>query len=371
MPLDPLELLAALPLPALLADPQGRVLAVNPPFTDLTQHPSPNSHPAPAPTSLHDLLGNPRPILAVPTSTHAKPYESHVLTADHQHLPVLIAWTPLHHLAPQHPTTTHRIPPDALLITLTDLTDLKQTALEVAHLSDTVIASAMKLQDDNAELERRVRRRTDELHAANRAAITMLAVASEARDQDTGAHVRRIQLYTHHLALHLGFTPLHAEALGRDAILHDVGKITVPDNILKKPGPLTPHERQRMQQHTTAGQAILADTPFFQTARTIARSHHERWDGRGYPDQHAATDIPLPARIVHVVDVFDALASDRVYKEAWPPARAVAQIKAGSGSDFDPDVVQAFLAMHDQGQLPQLANQAADHASNDPLTQIP
>ncbi|MEM1109758.1 MAG: HD domain-containing phosphohydrolase [Planctomycetota bacterium] len=230
------------------------------------------------------------------------------------------------------------------VITVFEFSQQQQTLEQIAELSDTMLDQALRLRGDNHELEARVRERTRQLHDANMTAITMLAVASEARDEDTGNHVRRIEAYTAAVAQQLGLDENDAERLGYSSILHDVGKIHVPDHILKKPGRLTDAERSEMQEHTLIGERILGDNPFFATARQIARSHHENHDGTGYPDGLAGDEIPLPARIVHVVDVFDALASPRVYKEAWPPDKARAAILEGRATQFDPAVVDAFAA---------------------------
>jgi HD-GYP domain-containing protein (c-di-GMP phosphodiesterase class II) len=127
------------------------------------------------------------------------------------------------------------------------------------------------------------------------------------------------------------------------AILHDVGKMHVPDSILQKPGPLTPEERAVMEGHTIAAERILANRPFYAPARRVARSHHENWDGSGYPDKLAGDSIPLEARVVHLVDVYDALVNARPYKEAWPHERAVDFIRDQTGRMFEPTIVEAFL----------------------------
>ncbi|MEM8738907.1 MAG: HD domain-containing phosphohydrolase [Planctomycetota bacterium] len=243
-------------------------------------------------------------------------------------------------------------PPEYLVITVFEIAQQKQALEDVADLSDTVLEQALRLRGDNHLLEERVRQRTAELHDANMTAITMLAIASEARDEDTGNHVKRIEAAAHAVALEMGLPAPEAEQIGYSAILHDIGKIHVPDHILKKPGRLTEAERHEMQQHTVIGQRILSDNPFFAVARQIARSHHENHDGTGYPDRLAGDDIPLPARITHVVDVFDALSSPRVYKDAWPCARARQAILDGRGSAFHPDVVDAFLRYLDRQSVP-------------------
>ncbi|MCP3903220.1 MAG: HD domain-containing protein [Planctomycetes bacterium] len=241
---------------------------------------------------------------------------------------------------------------DYRLVTVIDVTSMQEAYDHVASLSDTVLEQALELKHYSRTLEERVRERTADLHQANVDAIFMLAVASETRDADTGEHVRRIQRYTQVMAEALGTAD--PEGLGRSAILHDVGKIQVPDRILKKPGALTDEERRQMQMHTIAGESILSDKPFFHEARHIARWHHENWDGSGYPDGIARTDIPLAARIVHLVDVYDALRSPRVYKEAWPEERAADLISNGAGTDFDPDLVEVFTKLNAAGRFDEI-----------------
>ena len=176
-------------------------------------------------------------------------------------------------------------------------------------------------------------------------AIYMLAVASEAKDADTGQHVRRIEKYTRALAQAAGENETDAERLGHSAILHDVGKLYVPDNILQKPGPLTNDERATMQQHTIVGEQILSTRPFFDVARRIARSHHENWDGSGYPDGLRGESIPLGARMVRIADVFDALTHRRVYKDAWPGQLALDAIEKQTARSFDPRLVSVFIGV--------------------------
>lgn len=220
---------------------------------------------------------------------------------------------------------------------------------EICKLTDTIVVQALDLKRHAGKLEERVRQRTQALHEANLDAVHMLAVAAEARDTDTGEHVMRIRGYTIRLAQAIGIAESEAEEMGRSAILHDVGKIHIPDSILKKPGSLTSDERRQMESHTSAGAAILSAKPFFHRAREIARHHHENWDGTGYPDALSGEHIPLAARIVRVVDVFDALRSQRVYKPAWPLERAVAALRDGSGTLFDPRLVEGFLPLAASG----------------------
>ena len=263
-------------------------------------------------------------------------------------LPVVISGRPP---AGDSPLSEYRV------VTVIDVSALKaaeeqsrEQYRQIARLSDTVLEQALDLKHHSKALEKRVQQRTRELHEANMEAIYMLAVASEAKDADTGAHVLRIRDYSEALAGAMGLPDTDAERIGYSAILHDVGKMQVPDEILKKPGPLTPDERRRMEEHAVAGERILSRKPFFDVAREIARSHQENWDGSGYPDKLAGTGIPLAARIVRLADVFDALISSRVYKPPWPWSEAVQTIRDGDGKLFDPELVRAFLALVESGE---------------------
>lgn len=239
------------------------------------------------------------------------------------------------------------------LVLSSELRSAKESLVEqyeiVTKLSDTVLVQALDLKDYSKLLEQKVAERTAELLEANLDAVYMLAVASEAKDADTGAHVRRIQRYTQLLAAELGLAEADVRAVGVASVLHDVGKMHVPDDILKKPGPLTPAERAHMQEHTVMGERILSERPFFAAARRVARSHHENWDGTGYPDAIAGTSVPIEARIVHLADVYDALVNTRVYKPAWTPEAATKLIEDLSGRMFDPDVTAAFKALRGRG----------------------
>ncbi len=169
----------------------------------------------------------------------------------------------------------------------------------------------------------------------------------ESRDGETGAHVERISRLCHDLALACGLDAAQAEEIGQASIMHDVGKIAVPDHILYKPGKLDDDEWAIMRTHATLGGDILAGSrvPVIQTAETIARTHHERWDGTGYPDRLSGEDIPLAGRICAVCDVFDALTSERPYKAAWTVEEALDEIREQSGHHFDPRLVDHFLAL--------------------------
>ena len=201
----------------------------------------------------------------------------------------------------------------------------------------------LQLRKLNSTLEMRVEERTKQLAAAVREGILMLSLAAEARDDVTGNHIQRIQLFSYRISLAMGLSESESEKIGFFSMMHDVGKIHIPDHILKKKGALTPEERRIMQTHTVAGEKILGQSPYYEVARQISRSHHERVDGGGYPDALKGDAIPLPARIVAVADVFDALTTARPYKEAWPVERALEELTELSGRQFDPEVVQAFF----------------------------
>jgi len=196
-----------------------------------------------------------------------------------------------------------------------------------------------------------VKKRTAELHESHMETTYILAIASEAKDEETGAHVRRLKHLSQLLAQAMGLSVAAAEQIGNSAILHDVGKIHTPDHILKKPGPLTPEERVEMHQHTLAGERILKPSRYFQQASQIARSHHENWDGSGYPDGLLECEIPFEARLVHLVDVYDALTHPRIYKPAWDHESAIEEIVRNRGKMFDPALVDAFVQMHRGGQV--------------------
>ena len=199
----------------------------------------------------------------------------------------------------------------------------------------------------NDELERRVRERTEDLRESHLEVVRRLAMAAEHRDTETGRHIERIGLMCHRLAFAAGLPAEDAERIGHAAILHDVGKIAVRDAVLLKPGAFTPEERRMMERHAQAGADILAGSrsELIREAEVIARTHHERWDGSGYPAGLTAEDIPLAGRICAICDVFDALVSQRVYKPAMTLDEAVETIRAGRGREFDPRLVDLFLPL--------------------------
>jgi response regulator RpfG family c-di-GMP phosphodiesterase len=201
----------------------------------------------------------------------------------------------------------------------------------------------------NLELEEAVSARTVELRKTQLEVIHRLAHATESRDQETGMHLERISRMCERVGLELGMTATEAETLRNASLLHDVGKIGVPDAILLQPSALSDADREQMRLHTKVGAELLsgASSDVMRMAEEIARTHHERWDGEGYPAGLAGEAIPLPGRICAVCDVFDALLSDRPYKEPWPLDEALAQLRRDRGAHFDPAVVDAFLRIVD------------------------
>jgi PAS domain S-box-containing protein len=207
-----------------------------------------------------------------------------------------------------------------------------------------------QLADNARALELMIAERTRELDEARAETLRQLAIAAEYRDDETYQHTERVGHVAARLALGLGLPAGQVTLLRQAAPLHDVGKLAIPDCILLKPGKLTDQEFEVMKTHAELGARLLSSgsSPVLQMAAVIAGTHHERWDGRGYPKELAGEAIPLVGRIVAVADVFDALTHDRPYKPAWTVERAIAEIGAGSGSQFDPRVVTAFLALRDE-----------------------
>jgi putative two-component system response regulator len=204
-----------------------------------------------------------------------------------------------------------------------------------------------------ADFGRMYRERNDALREVARAhhdALLRLSRAAEFRDDDTGVHIVRIGYLAWALALALGESADWALLLRQAAPMHDVGKIGVADRVLKKPGPLDTTERAEMNQHPRIGAEILGRSriPLFQLAAEVALGHHEKWDGSGYPSGLAGEDIPLSARIVAVVDFYDALTMDRCYRPAFSEERVLEMLREQRGRAFDPRLVDVFLARADE-----------------------
>lgn len=208
-----------------------------------------------------------------------------------------------------------------------------------------------KMRDEfEHDLQTQVLERTKDIRKREEEITLHLVAASEYRDEETGSHIRRIALYAAALARALGWPPEQVELLRLAAPMHDIGKIGIPDHILLKAGKFTPEEFTIMKKHTVMGAGILAgsDIPLMNMAREVALNHHERWDGRGYPNEISGETIPECARIVAIADVYDALLTDRVYRPAFTEAEAFPMMIAESGHHFDLRIFQRMCDIHEE-----------------------
>ncbi len=243
-----------------------------------------------------------------------------------------------------------------------------------AHYLDAFNAKTLRVNNEYLEYE--VSKRTRELAALQQATILALAALAEVRDADTGNHLRRTQNYVRVLGTQLRQHPRFAHFLAGDRVemlckcapLHDIGKVGIPDHILLKPGRYEPHEFEIMKTHPKLGRDALAQAQavasesieFLEIAKHIIYSHHEKWDGSGYPQGLVGEAIPIAARLMALADVYDALISRRVYKAGLPHNQAMQLIVDGRGTHFDPDVVDAFVTSHAEFQ--DIAARFADSA---------
>ncbi len=229
-------------------------------------------------------------------------------------------------------------------------------ALEVLHRSFwepdpewveflEALASQAAIAIDNSELFNDLQRSNIELRLAYDATLEGWVKALDLRDKETEGHTQRVTKTTLHLASVMGMGAAEQVNIRRGALLHDIGKMAIPDGILHKPGPLSAEERQLINKHPGYAYNLLSGIPFLRPAQEIPYCHHEKWDGSGYPRGLEGEQIPLAARIFTVVDVWDALSYDRPYRKAWPEQKVLNYLKKRSGKDFDPRVVQIFLSM--------------------------
>ena len=227
---------------------------------------------------------------------------------------------------------------------------IEELELELQLRAEEAEEQELQLQRYAADLRETFmeeRTRSGELRRSYMLTVRALASAVEARDAYTGRHAERVAAYGLALADVYGMQLGDEPEIEFGFLLHDAGKVAVPDAILFKPGPLTAAERLVMQQHPVTGSEIVREIEFLGAARDVIRSHHERWDGSGYPDGLAGEEIPVSARVFAVADTLDALTTRRPYREASSIADARAIIEAASGTHFDPDVIVAFAALPD------------------------
>src|ERR1700761_4425187 len=237
------------------------------------------------------------------------------------------------------------------------LPDHAELIAENERLRDRLAAAEREAADSARQLElyaadlretfKSERERTQQLTRSYMATVRALSNAVEARDAYTGKHAERVARYAIEIGRELGLPRADAPEIEFGFLLHDIGKLAVPDSILFKPGPLTDDERQLMSRHTIVGAEIMRDIEFLAEASKVVRSHHERWDGSGYPDGLVGEEIPQTARVFAVADVFDALTTNRPYRGALSFEEAHAMIIDESGRHFDPAVVAAFQRIGD------------------------
>lgn len=230
--------------------------------------------------------------------------------------------------------------------------DRTEVLLRIRNLLSTRMLHK-QLRQYNDTLEARVSDRTEELEQAKIEILQLLGRASEYRDDITGMHTQRVGRLSGMIAQRLGLPEDDVEMISKAAPLHDIGKIGIPDGILLKPGRFEPHEFERMKEHTSIGASILDGSRFsiLKMACSIARSHHEKWNGTGYPDGLKATEIPIEARIVALADFYDAITHERPYKSAWSPDEAIAEVLQQRGIHFDPHIVDVFVELFRENQL--------------------
>ena len=242
------------------------------------------------------------------------------------------------------------------IVLVTSLQGRGERMQSIAAGADDFISRPFDTQELHARVRSliRLKKHTDGLDSVDRVIIS-LALTVEARDKGTEGHCQRLAHYASTLGAHLGLGAAELQALRQGGFLHDLGKIGVPDAVLLKEGPLTPAERQVMEQHTVIGDALCGQLNLLRDVRPIVRHHHERLDRSGYPDRLRGDAIPLLAQIVSVVDVYDALTTDRPYRQAWSPERACEELTAEARRGWRrADLVEEFikLARTDDGMLP-------------------
>ncbi len=230
------------------------------------------------------------------------------------------------------------------------LLELKSAQEELRRAKENLEGTVARRTKDLRHALEEVTRAQREIQAGHLDTIRRLTLAAEYKDHDTAGHIERIGRYSQVVGMAMHLQPGTVDLLLHAAPMHDVGKLGIPDSILLKPGPLDEEERAIMNTHTTIGGQILSGStsPVIQMGERVALTHHEKWDGSGYPNGIAGEDIPIEARICSVVDFFDALTMDRPYRKAVPNDEVVKMIVSESGTSFDPDVVEIFLDSRDE-----------------------
>jgi len=264
----------------------------------------------------------------------------------------------------------HQTQPDSIRILMTGYADFESLVKSVndgqiyRYVAKPWDTNELKLTIDRAleslQLGRDLIDARKQIEDAYHTAVKMLCVASEGKDEDTASHIQRVRYYSKALALCYGIPEIDAEHLGVMSILHDIGKMYIPDSILKKPGPLDDSEWDVMKKHPRYGKKILGEDPFYELAATIALGHHENWDGSGYPKCLIGEQIPLAARIVKLTDVFDALTTRRPYKDAWSLSKAMEFINDKKAIMFDPTLVDHLNNLYDDSTLAKIHTEYVD-----------
>ena len=234
------------------------------------------------------------------------------------------------------------------------------TAIAMAQYHRVSLLEQSYQEELSREVEKQTKvanERADKLETLTREIVQTLAVAIDAKDKYTNGHSFRVSRYSMALARSLGWSEDEIKMLGGEGLLHDIGKIGVPDLVLNKPGRLTDEEFAVIKSHTTIGGEILNQSGSLLEAAQVARHHHERYDGRGYPDRLKGSEIPLHARAVAIADAYDAMHSDRIYRKGLPPETIRSEMIRGRGTQFDPELLDAFLRLMDTGILDEIAQQ--------------
>ena len=236
-------------------------------------------------------------------------------------------------------------------VALIELKARMHSLIKVKAYNDNMIEDQRKLEAEVAKRTEQIQLVNDKIKASTLETIIRLSRAAEYRDEETGSHIQRMSHYAVALARKMGFDELFIETILYALPMHDIGKIGVPDHILLKVGKLEPNEWEVMKQHTIIGGKILegSDSEFIETGRIIALTHHEKWNGNGYPSGLKGSQIPLVGRIASIADVFDALTTKRPYRDKpFPLEKTFDMIQEGRGTDFDPEVVDTFLAIKEE-----------------------